>query len=427
MSRLILIEAEKLLKSAVFWVAPIVIIFFLGVMLFGFEVYAAKNGVEITETNRQGLIESEKYSPSLIANIFSGIGEMVKNVFFLSTTPTLSFHVKDGSNALEAPVEQKMNDFNYLGTLIDSLLNPKPLPRPIEDCPCKEENPARESTLNISLFSFSLATAHATDLMDIKGEVPLGGDDLFVERVKKRMLWLMEPVELKRRMVDRERFNGMRYTYLSLYFSVVFIFPLITIVVTAQMFTEEFSHATIRTALLRSVEKWQIILSKVIVLTAYLFGTVFFFIFLTLIVGCSFAGFGNLNIDSQIVGNIGNPRIILSEGALMLFFLSVPVCTISLLPVAAFSVLITYMKPEPATVVGISSITYLILFTLGGLSIFQDIRFLFFTSYMDAWVLMFQSPFSLGEFSYKIVALLLISAAALLLANYLSDRKDIFV
>ncbi len=424
MRRLLLIEAEKLIRSSVFWVAPIVLIFYLGLMLFGYEVYAAKNGVDRSSVPST----SKQMTGSAVVSVYTAVQRMAKNVISLFIFPDNPLgdekkKIIDDELVLKPGT---VEEFDYWGTFFEGLTNPKPIPKPQygSPCECKDED-AREGVL--FPWSFFIGEAYAGDIKSLKPPPRIKKSDSFVERVQKRMYWLTEPVGLENMLIDRSRFNGLRFTYISLYFAFVFVFPLITISVAAQMFAGEFSNGAIRTCLLRPVKRSQFLLAKLMVLGGYLVLLVIFFIVCSLVLGTIFSGYGNLVLDSELLGNVGKDRLILADGAVMMFFISAPVVAVSFFPLAALGILISYLKPEPSTVIGIAAIVYFILFALGDLPLFEDIKFLFFTTYMDVWTYIFETPFPAEPFVEKLAVLALMTAGVLLAVGYISAKKDILV
>ncbi|MDH5543479.1 MAG: ABC transporter permease [Nitrospinota bacterium] len=437
MKRLILVEIEKLVRSSVFWVAPIVLIFFLGLMLFGFEVYAAKNGIDknLVKSGMKTFSDNDKMTGSAVVSSFVAVQKIGLNLLNIVTFGRM----KAGNTAAvvaeqdEDIIELKPGEdkgFDYFGTFFKSLFNPKSLPRPgcdCTECPDKNEKPDNgNNVLGRFLDFISVPNAYAVTELPARKPPVIDKRDSFVERIQKRVVWLVDTVKLENMLIDRSRFNGLRFTYLSLYFSFVFVFPLLTVSVVAQLFAVEFSQGTIRTIFLNPISRGQYLASKLIVVSLYLASLMMFFIFTTMLVGVVFAGYGNLILDSELIGDIGETRMILGDGAILLFMLCIPVAAISFFPLAALAILVSYIRPEPSTVIGMVTIIYFILFTLGGLPLFEDIRFLFFTSYMDGWTLLFRSPFQTAEFVYKFLAVALMTLGAIITINYLSKKRDIY-
>jgi ABC-2 type transport system permease protein len=441
--RLLLIEIEKLVRSSVFFVAPIVLVFFLGLMLFGYEVYAAKKGVIVTDTaERERLINEEEMTGSVVVSISMAVKRIGINTFRLIVSPFLQ---TEGGARIEADLKEaigevvepdkifveldlklkddRVQDFNYFSRFIDSLIHPKPLPKP--GCDCEEIPGSKKDDRKGSVLDLFIGTAHAAQF---KKPPPLiQSTDSFIGRVQKRLSWLVESTDLEHSLIDRKRLNGIRFAYLSFYFAYVFIFPLICISVAAQLFAGEFANATITSSLLRPVRRSELLATKLAVIYGYLVVLLLMFTVVTIFVGVMFSGYGNLSLDSEVLGNIAQDRIILADGAVMLLLTAPVFASIGLLPLVAFAVLISYIKPEPATVTGISSIVYFILLTLGDLPLFEDINFLFFTTYMDTWTLMFVSPFASATFLYKLTISLLMAAGLAALIAYISNKKDIYV
>ncbi len=393
------------------------------------------------------------FTGSIVVNTYSSIRKMTQNLLGLSRMPSDVFDVLKERN--KKPIDEqdltgvKVPKYNYWRVFFRNLTHPKALPAPGGgDCSGKEtaspgkDDPKLRGKESDSGGPFSRkaqnqegeflpmlvgnAYAAETDVFAVSSAPTFTDEELFSDRVKKRLQWMMGSVDLTNALVDRSVFNGLRFTYLSLYFAFVFIFPLITVAVAAQVFASEIVHGTMRACLLRPVRRVQILAAKLGVVCGYMFALIFAFTVFALLVGVIFCGYGNLVLDSDVIGNVGKVKIILGDGALMLFLIAPAVIAYSLTPLATFAVFLSFIKPEPAYVIGISSIVYFILYSLGGVELFKDIRFLFFTTYMDSWVLIFETPMDIPRFILKLVIVLLMSAGLAAAVNYLFVRRDIY-
>ncbi|MBI5637146.1 MAG: ABC transporter permease subunit [Nitrospinae bacterium] len=423
--RMLLIEAEKLFKAPVFWVAPLVAILYLALMLVGFEVYAAKNGVTAAEAASM----NNRYSGSAVVYAYSAAKHMVENVLHLSREAKGTILQPTAEEDL--PVEERTikggggKRFDFFGTLLHSLANPKPMP----SSPCDRGNqPAAPATPPAAdesfLPDFFLGTASAAEVLP-PGPPEFRPEDSFMERLAQRIHWLADASSLEDKVIDRGRFNGLRFTYLSFFFAFIFIFPPLTAAVTTHVFALEFSRGTIKTALLMPVKRWQLLAAKMAVVAGYLLVAIFGFILLTLAVGCIFTGYGNLVLDSELLGFTGGNLMIKGDGAVMLFAAVAPVAVLSLMPIAAITAWLSLIKPEPAWVISISVIGYFIFYALGETPLFAEIRFLFPTSYMDGWGLLFRQSLSASLLITKLIVSGLITAGIMVKAVNKFSRQDI--
>lgn len=410
------IEALKLVRAPVFWVAPLVLFIYLFLMLVAYEVYAAKNGIDAKNTP-----SSPHMTGSVIVSSYTVIKRMAGRSVENSNSED---HMLIEEKRMEQPVGEQ--PFEYFKTLFRSLAHPPPLPSPNDGCPDKKSTGVDKGEASSWLSMFLPGIVFATEPGIIPPPSPFNPEDSFLERVKKRVYWLTTSVALDERLIDRTRFNGMRFAYLSLYFAFSFVFPLIAIAVTAQMFASEFSHGTVRTCLLMPVRRVDLLSAKLFVAGGYLLALLFFFMATSLGIGCFFAGYGNLVIDSQMLG-VSNPNlIILGDGAVMLFAIAVVVAAISLLPVVAFAAFLSFHKPEPAYVIGSTSIMYFIFYALGTLPLFEEIRVVFFTSYMDGWLILFENVHDYGTLVNKLAVSLVFSGVLIVLMNRQFEKKDIY-
>lgn len=426
-TRMLRIEAEKLLKAPVFWVAPLVAILYLSLMLVGFEVYAAKNGISPAEAASM----SNRYSGSAVVSAYAAVKHMVENVLQLSREAKGTI-LQPVVTEADLPVDERAvkknggKSFDFFGTLLHSLANPKPMPA----SPCEDGNkpapPAAPAGGESFLPDFFIGAAYAAEAEVVPPAPPAPKpEDSFMERLAQRIHWLADATSLENKVIDRGRYNGLRFTYLSLFFAFIFIFPPLTAAVTTHVFALEFSRGTIKTSLLMPVERWQLLAAKMVVVAGYLLGAIFGFILLTLAVGCLFTGYGNLVLDSELMGSAGENLMIKGDGAVMLFAAVAPVAVLSLMPMAAIAAWLSLMKPEPAWVISISVIGYFIFYALGETPLFTDIRFLFPTSYMDGWGLLFRHTLSPNALITKLAVSGLITAGVMVKAVKTFSRQDI--
>ncbi len=423
--RILHIEAEKLRKAPVFWVAPLVAALYLALMLVGFEVYAAKNGTVAPDAASM----SNRYSGSAVVYAYSAATHMVVNILHLSREA--KGNILNPAAEEELPVDERTvkgggrKNFNFFGTLLHSLANPKPMP----SSPCENGNqpaapaspPANGAS---SLMDIFIGTAAAAEILPPAPPQPKP-EDSFVERLAQRIRWLADAAPLEHKVIDRGRYNGLRFTYLSLFFAFIFIFPPLTVAVTTHVFALEFSRGTIKTSLLMPVERWQLLAAKMAVVAGYLLAAISGFILLTLAVGCIFTGYGNLVLDSELLGFAGDNLMIKGDGAVMLFAAVAPVAVLSLMPIAAIAAWLSLMKPEPAWVMSITVISYFIFYALGETPLFAEIRFLFPTSYMDGWGLLFRQSLPASVLITKLIVSGLITAGVMVKAVRTFSRQDI--
>ncbi len=444
--RLLAGEILKLVKAPVFLVAPIVLAIYLGLMLFGFEMNAAKKGVAFSTA------APEQFTGSIVVSTYSSIKKMFQNIFGISRMSPALLETLKAKN--QKPIEEQdlksgeVPEYDYWRVFLKNLIHPGALPVPGgRDCSGKGAESHKENEAapqrkvpgdgaslpgprmgGEGLLSLLVGNAYAAENQGsgMSAAPAFTDEELFSDRIKKRLQWMMGTADLENALIDRSVFNGLRFTYLTVYFAFVFVFPLITVAVAAQVFASEIAHGTMRTCLLRPVRRVQILAAKFGVVLGYMFSLISCFTLLALLIGVLFTGYGNLMIDSDVIGNVGKVKMILGDGALILFFLSSAVIAFSLMPLAAFAVLLSFIKPEPAYVIGISSIVYFILYSLGGLDLFKDIRFLFFTTYMDGWTLLFETPMNVPLFAGKLMVVLLMIGGLVAAVNYLFVRRDIY-
>lgn len=180
------------------------------------------------------------------------------------------------------------------------------------------------------------------------------------------------------------RETGLAVPLVGLFFSSVWLFPLITSLVAGDIVSSEDNHGTLKTILTRSTERWQIWVGKLLAALSYVFAALVVFVGIGLLLGGIFWGFDPL---TSLSGTPIPPgRGVLLIGAAALAYL-VPMTAI-----AAIALLLsTVTHNSAAAVVG----TLILSFMMQLLAIISGLDFMrpyLLSEQFDSWQGLLRDP-----------------------------------
>lgn len=180
------------------------------------------------------------------------------------------------------------------------------------------------------------------------------------------------------------RETGLAVPLVGLFFSSVWLFPLITSLVAGDIVSSEDNHGTLKTILTRSTERWQIWVGKLLAALSYVFAALVVFVGIGLLLGGIFWGFDPLTSLSGTPIPAG--RGVLLIGAAALAYL-VPMTAIA----AIAFLLSTVTHNSAAAVVG----TLILSFMMQLLAIISGLDFMrpyLLSEQFDSWQGLLRDP-----------------------------------
>jgi hypothetical protein len=126
-------------------------------------------------------------------------------------------------------------------------------------------------------------------------------------------------------------------------------------------------------------------MAKFLVVAIHTYLLLAFFIGLNLLIGLLFVGWGNLELYPGPLNLVDAPGQILRDDALWRFCYASLSGTWALLVVAAIAMLLSVIFRNPVTAVATTIAVYLMLYIVGRIEFFVDLRPFFFTTDMDFW------------------------------------------
>ncbi len=224
---------------------------------------------------------------------------------------------------------------------------------------------------------------------------------------------------------SKSYFNGLTFTLYSLMFAFSLVLPIFVAMSAGGQIAGERRAGTLRMMCIRPVSRGTILLSKFLVVAIHTYLLLAFFIGINLLVGLVFVGWGNLELYPGAMNLVDEPGTIYRDDALKRFLYVSFTGTWALLVVAAVAMLLSVLFENPVTAVATTLALYLMLYIVGRIEFFDNLRPFFFTTDMDFWrdVLKPEIPRqSLYHYASTCGAYIF---GLLLLATQIFDRKDI--
>lgn len=231
--------------------------------------------------------------------------------------------------------------------------------------------------------------------------------------------------EFKYTYESQSYFNGLTFTLYSLMFAFSLVIPIFVSMTAGGQIAAERRDGTLRMLAIRPISRVSLVVSKFLIVALHTYLLMAFFIALNLLVGLLFVGWGNLQLYPGPLNLVDAPGQILRNEALWRFCYASFSGTWALLVVAAIAMLLSAIFRNPVTAVSATLAVYLMLYIIGRIEFFGDLRPFFFTTDMDFWrdVLKPQVPWH-DLYHYAATCGAYISGL-LLAAVVVFERKDI--
>jgi ABC-2 type transport system permease protein len=184
---------------------------------------------------------------------------------------------------------------------------------------------------------------------------------------------------------SKSYFNGLTFTLYSLIFAFSLVIPIFVAMTAGGQIAGERRAGTLRMICIRPVSRVSIVVAKFLAVAIYTYLLLAFFIGLNLLVGLVFVGWGNLELYPGPLNLVDAPGQILRDDALWRFCYASFSGTWALLVLAAMAMLLSVIFRNPVTAASATIAVYLMLYIVGRIEFFVDLRPFFFTTDMDFW------------------------------------------
>ncbi|HYP26382.1 MAG TPA: ABC transporter permease [Blastocatellia bacterium] len=223
---------------------------------------------------------------------------------------------------------------------------------------------------------------------------------------------------------SKSYFNGLTFALYSVVFSFNLLIPIFVAMTAGSQIAGEARAGTLRMICIRPVSRVSILLSKFLIVALHTYLLMAFFIGLNLLVGYYF-GWDNLELFPGPLNLVEEPGRIAWDEALWRFFYASFSGTWALLVVAALALLFSILLENSSMAVVATLAVYIMLYIIGRIEFFEDLRPYFFTTDMDFWRDVFKPVVPWRSF-YHYGSICGAYIFGLLLASLIIfDRKDI--
>jgi ABC-2 type transport system permease protein len=180
------------------------------------------------------------------------------------------------------------------------------------------------------------------------------------------------------------RETGLAIPLVGLFFSSIWLFPLITSLVAGDIVAAEDNHGTLKTILTRSTERWQIFTGKLLAALSYTFVALVLFVGVGLVVGGLLWGFDPLTTLSGTRVSAGRGMALLAGASLAYFVPMIAIASIAIL-------LSTVTHNSAAAVVGTLIFSF-VMQLLAVIHALDPIKPYLLSTQFDAWQGLLREP-----------------------------------
>ncbi|HEX5734518.1 MAG TPA: ABC transporter permease subunit [Blastocatellia bacterium] len=223
---------------------------------------------------------------------------------------------------------------------------------------------------------------------------------------------------------SRSYFNGLTFALYSVIFSFSLLIPVFVAMTAGASIAGEARAGTLRMICVRPVSRVTIFLSKFLIVAVHIYLLMAFFIALNLLVGYYF-GWDDLELFPGPLNLVDEPGRIERGDALWRFLYASFSGTWALLVVAALAMLFSVLFESSSMAVVTTLAIYIMLYIIGRIEFFEDLRPYFFTTDMDFWRDVFKPVIPWRSFLHYGSICGAYIFGTLLVAVTIFDRKDI--
>ncbi|MDA0836374.1 MAG: ABC transporter permease [Planctomycetota bacterium] len=220
--------------------------------------------------------------------------------------------------------------------------------------------------------------------------------------------------------------NGTFFVSMALLPTVNLLFPVFVSLMAGDLLAAESQQGTLRTMLIRPVDRWKIILAKIAVLQIYLLVLCSFLALISLLTGMlCFGSPGDLLVPRQFF-KLGSGLYVYDADVALKKLGSVYLyVAFSGLLLGSMGMLVSLYCESSAAAVITTIVIYFVFNILGSLPPLEEFRHLLFTTHMEAWKLLMADPVPWGKLTRSITMVLTFSITFFVLTVLGFTRKDV--
>jgi len=221
--------------------------------------------------------------------------------------------------------------------------------------------------------------------------------------------------------------NGTFFVSMALLPTVNLLFPVFVSLMAGDLLAAETQQGTLRTMLIRPVDRWKVILSKIAVLQIYLLALCAFLALISMLTGMlCFGSPGDLLIPRQFFKlgpglHVYDADVALKKLAGVYLYVAY-----SGLLLGSIGMLVSLYCESSAAAVITTIVIYFVFNILGSLPPLEEFRPLFFTTHMGAWKLLMADPVPWGKLTRSITMVMTFSVTFFVLTVLGFTRKDVY-
>ena len=198
-------------------------------------------------------------------------------------------------------------------------------------------------------------------------------------------------VEFRYTYENKSYFNGLTFAIYSFYFGAVLLLPIFASIEGGTQIAGETAAGTLALLLARPLSRPKLFLTKVAVATFFLAILVGLFLLASLLTGLFAVGLGDLSLYPGVLQMTDRPQHLSQREALEAFAMAWPAATLAMLAPLAWSFLVSTWVRSPVNAVSVSVSVYLVLYVIGEVYFFRDLRPYLFTSHLGYWRALFRT------------------------------------
>src|ERR1051326_1852500 len=182
---------------------------------------------------------------------------------------------------------------------------------------------------------------------------------------------------------SKQYFNGLTFALYSLLFSFTLLLPIFVSMSAGSQIASEARSGTLRMICTRPISRASLVLSKFLVTALHAALLLTFFIGLNLVIGLIFVGWGNLELFPGPLNLVDEPGKIMRNAALLRFLFASFSGSWALLVIASIAMFFSVIFETSVMAVVATLAIYIMLYIVGRIEFFEQLRPYFFTTDMD--------------------------------------------